>query len=153
MTDPVSAAAAEMPGSHASRLHHVALECPDELAYWHIALDGKEPAYTWAWLDRRSSQLAGALAERGLGFGDRLGIGLRNSPQFMISVFAAWKLGAVPVPVRWDLPDWELERVRAVIEPRAYLGAEDLRVDRRDGDRRSARAARRRLAADAGHLQ
>jgi bile acid-coenzyme A ligase len=126
MTDPVSAAAAETPGSHASRLHHVALERPDDLAYWHIALDGQEPAFTWAWLDRRSGQLAGALTKRGLGFGDRLGIGLRNSPQFMISVFAAWKLGAVPVPVRWDLPEWELERVRAVIEPRAYLGAEDL---------------------------
>ena len=115
------------PGSTSSPL-----ECPDEprlLA--HRAWTDGNPAFTWEWLDRRSSQLAGALADRGLGFGDRLGIGLRNSPQFVISVFAAWKLGAVPVPVRWDLPEWELERVRAVIEPRVLPGRGRPRVDRR----------------------
>ena len=92
----------------------------------HVAIDGTERAVTWDWLDRRSSQVAGALRERGVGFGDRLGLGLRNSPEFVISVIAAWKLGAVPVPVRWDVPDWELARLREVIEPRVYLGAGDL---------------------------
>ncbi|MFD0851723.1 AMP-binding protein, partial [Actinomadura adrarensis] len=51
---------------------------------------------------------------------------LRNSPQFVLSVFAAWKLGAVPVPVRWDVPDWELQRLREVIDPRLYLDPGDL---------------------------
>ena len=109
-----------------SRVHQLALDRPEEIGYWHIGLDGREPGFTWDWLDRRSSQLAGALADRGLVYGDRLAIGLRNSPQFMLSVFAAWKLGAVPVPVRWDLPDWELERVLAVIEPRVHLSAADV---------------------------
>ena len=54
--------------------------------------------FTWPALHRRSSQLADALASRGLGLGDRLGIGLRNSPQFLLAAFAGWKLGAVPVP-------------------------------------------------------
>lgn len=124
--DPGLSAGTEVPGSHVSRLHRIALDRPDEIGYWHIGLDGSEPGFTWDWLDRRSSQLAGVLAGRGLGFGDRVAIGLRNSPQFMLSVFAAWKLGAVPVPVRWDLPDWELERVLAVIEPRVHLSAEDM---------------------------
>jgi bile acid-coenzyme A ligase len=92
----------------------------------HVAADGLESAYTWAQVDRRSSQLAAALAERGLGCGDRLGIGLRNSPQLVLAVFAAWKLGAVPVPMRWDLPDWELERLREVIDGKVHLGAEDI---------------------------
>ena len=121
-----STAAVETTDSYASRLGRLALERPDERVYRHIALDGQEPDFSWAWLDHRSSQLAGALADRGLGFGDRLGIGLHNSPQFMLSVFAAWKLGATPVPVRWDLPDWELTRLREVIEPAVYLSFADL---------------------------
>ncbi|SQD97584.1 MULTISPECIES: class I adenylate-forming enzyme family protein [unclassified Parafrankia] len=112
--------------SSARRIRQLAAERPDDLALRHIALDGGEPAFTWRELDRRSSQLAGALAERGLGFGEHLGLGLRNSPQFVLAVFAAWKLGAVPIPVRWDVPEWELGRLKEVIEPRVYLGGEDL---------------------------
>src|SRR6478609_11169098 len=94
----------------------------DEPAFRHIPIEGEGSVLTWAELDRRSSQLAGALAARGLGVGDRLGLGLRNSPHFVLAAFAAWKLGAVPVPVRWDLPAWELSRVLDVIEPEVHLG-------------------------------
>jgi bile acid-coenzyme A ligase len=112
--------------SIASRIRQLAAERPDELAFRHVALDGGEPALSYRELDRRSSQLAGALAARGLAFGDILGLGLRNSPQFVLSVFAAWKLGAVPVPVRWDVPGWELDRLREVITPRVYLSHGDV---------------------------
>ncbi|MBL7502682.1 AMP-binding protein [Frankia sp. CNm7] len=116
----------EVEVSLARRIRELAAARPDEAIYRHIGLDGSAPTYTWGWLDRRSSQLAGALAVRGLARGDFLGLGLRNSPQLVLSVFAAWKLGAVPVPVRWDLPDWELGRIREVIQPRVYLGADDV---------------------------
>ena len=112
--------------SVARRVRELAAERPDEIAFRHIGLDGSEPSFTWRWLDRRSSQLAGALAARGLGHGGRLGVALRNSPQFVLGAFAAWKLGAVPVPVRWDIPDWELGRLRAVIEPRVWLDSGDI---------------------------
>ena len=68
----------------------------------------------------------GALADRGVGYGDRLGIGLRNSPEFVWGAYAAWKLGAVPVPMRWDLPDWELTRLREAIDGKVHLGEDDL---------------------------
>jgi bile acid-coenzyme A ligase len=112
--------------SIARRVGQLAAERPDEVVFRHIGLDGSEPGFTWPWLDRRSGQLAGALSARGLARGDRLGLGLRNSPQFVLGVLAAWKLGAVPVPVRWDVPDWELARLREVIEPRVYLGPGDV---------------------------
>jgi bile acid-coenzyme A ligase len=112
--------------SFTRRIRELALERPDERAFTFIADDGSEPAFTWPELHRRSSQLAGALASRGLGLGDRLGIGLRNSPQFLLSAFAAWKLGAVPVPMRWDLPEWELTRLREAIDGKVHLGEEDL---------------------------
>jgi len=116
----------ETPVSLVSEIRRLAEERPDDLVYRHVALDGTERAVDWRWLDRRSSQLAGALAERGVGFGDRVGLGLRNSPQFVISALAAWKLGAVPVPVRWDVPAWELQRLKEVIDAAVYLGADDL---------------------------
>ncbi len=112
--------------SQASRIRLLAEERPDAPAYVHVGLDGNEEVLTHDELDRRSSQLAGALAERGVGYGDRVGLGLRNSPQFVISAFAAWKLGAVPVPVRWDVPAWELDKLRNVLAPRVYLSPEEL---------------------------
>src|SRR3954454_8093311 len=112
--------------SFARRIAELAGERPGETVLTFVADDGGEPAFTWPELHRRSSQLAAGLAERGLGLGDRLGIGLRNSPQFALAVFAAWKLGAVPVPMRWDLPEWELERLRQAIDGKVHLGEDDL---------------------------
>lgn len=114
------------PVSIARRVRELAAERPDEEVLRYIAVDGSEPAFTWTWLDQRSSQLAGALAQRGLGFGDRIAIGLRNSPQFVLAAFAAWKLGAVPVPMRWDLPEWELSRLIETIDGKVALGEDDL---------------------------
>ena len=114
------------PISLVQQIERWAKERPDAAAYRHVALDGAERVVDWAWLDRRSSQMAGALGDQGVGFGDRVGLGLRNSPEFVLTVFAIWKLGAVPVPVRWDVPEWELARLREVLEPRAFLTAEDL---------------------------
>jgi bile acid-coenzyme A ligase len=94
-------------------------------ALWHVGLDGTEVVLDWAELHRRTCQLAGALAERGVGPGDRVSLGLRNSPRLTIAALATWALGAVPVPVRWDVPEWELDRVRGVIGPAVHLGADD----------------------------
>jgi bile acid-coenzyme A ligase len=112
--------------SNVRRVRELAEERPAETAYVHLAMDGSESSVTWVELHQRSSQVAAALAARGVGFGDRVGLGIRNSPGFVFSVLATWKLGAVPVPVRWDVPDWELERLQDVIEPKVYLSPEDL---------------------------
>jgi bile acid-coenzyme A ligase len=124
-------AAVDVPDSQVSiarRIRQLAEEHPDEddVVFRYIALDGSEPGFGWPSLDRRSSQLAGALAARGLRQGDRLAIALRNSPQFLFSVLAAWKLGAVPVPIRWDVPDWELGRLREVVDAVVFLQEEDI---------------------------
>ncbi|MFG1921971.1 class I adenylate-forming enzyme family protein [Cryptosporangium sp. NPDC048952] len=109
-----------------ARIAELAKEGPEGPALTILRLDGTEASYDWPQLHELSSRLAGAFAERGLTHGGRLGIGLRNSPEFVLSVLAAWKLGAVPVPVRWDLPDWELQRLRDVIDPQLYVGPDDL---------------------------
>ena len=100
------------------------------------------------------SQLAGALAARGVGPGDRVEPrprATRRSSCWPRS--RAWKLGAVPVPVRWDVPEWELDRVLDVDRPRRAPRRRRPRVDRRHGRPRRGRAARRGPAPDARHLQ
>ena len=63
-----------------------------------------------------ATRWARALAARGLECGDRVALLVHNSVELVLGALGAWKLGAVPVPVRWDLPDWERERVLAVID-------------------------------------
>ncbi|MFC5745874.1 class I adenylate-forming enzyme family protein [Actinomadura rugatobispora] len=112
--------------SYGRRVAALAGERPDEIALRLCLLDGEEVTFTWEELHRRSGQLAGALAARGLGTGDRLCLALRNTPEFVLGALAAWKLGAVPVPMRWDLPDWELARVREVIDAKVHLDPSDI---------------------------
>ena len=116
----------EPPLSLVQRLRQLAEEEPDAAAYTHVGIDGRERVLTRSELDRRSSQLAGAMVEKGVGLGDRLALALPNAPEMFIAAFAGWKVGAVPIPVRWDLPEWESAQLRAVIDARLHLGEDDL---------------------------
>ena len=117
---------AQQPISIGRRLHDLATAEPERTAFVHVRPDGTERAYALRELDRGSSALATELARRGLGFGDRLGIALPNSGEFALGAYAAWKLGAVPVPMRWDLPAWELQRLREVVDGPLHLGQGDV---------------------------
>lgn len=66
---------------------------------------------TFGRVDTESDALAAALAERGIGHGDRIALHLHHVPQFVIGALAAWKLGAVAVPVNPTLPERELRAV------------------------------------------
>ena len=68
-------------------------------------------------------------------------------------MLATWKLGAVPIPVRWDVPDWELDRLKEVIEPKVYIGPDDLAWIDATADDPVAGPARRGLAEQQRHLQ
>jgi bile acid-coenzyme A ligase len=114
------------PVSNVQRLRELAAERPGEVAYVHLAIDGTDHPITWSDLDRRSSQVATALAARGVGYGDLVGLGIRNSPELVYAVLATWKVGAVPVPVRWDVPDWELQRLKEAIGPKLYVSPDEL---------------------------
>ena len=54
---------------------------------------------SFAELDRLSSALAAALHDLGVGRGDRVALFLQNVPQFWIALLAAWKAGAIAVPL------------------------------------------------------
>jgi len=111
--------------SFGRRLARLAEDDPAGVAVVCVARDGTETALSWSDLDRGANRVARLLAARGVRVGDRLSLRLGNTPELVVAVWAAWKLGAVPVPVRWDLPDWERGRVLAVLEPRLDLDDAD----------------------------
>ncbi len=49
--------------------------------------------------------------------GSLVALGIPNSEQLVLAALGCWKIGAVPVPMRWDLPEWERSRVLEVIAP------------------------------------
>jgi long-chain acyl-CoA synthetase len=58
-----------------------------------------ETRLTWRALESRVARAAGALAQRGIGAGDRVGLLLGNRIEFPLAVLAAARLGAIPVPI------------------------------------------------------
>ena len=64
---------------------------------------------TFAELNARSNQVANAFLAAGLGKGERVGLLMMNSPEFMEACFALAKLGAVAVPLNWRLVPDELQ--------------------------------------------
>ncbi|MFI6052178.1 class I adenylate-forming enzyme family protein [Streptomyces violascens] len=54
---------------------------------------------SYAETDALSDSVAGHLAARGLGRGDRVALMLQNTPHFVIALLGAWKAGATVVPL------------------------------------------------------
>ncbi|UGQ11942.1 AMP-binding protein [Yinghuangia sp. ASG 101] len=114
------------PESYSRRVARLAEERPTDIALTFGLIDGDDVSFTWAETHGRACRLAAAFAARGLRHAGRLSLSLRNTPEFVFSALAAYKLGAVPVPVRWDLPEWELSRVQRVVDAELHVGPADL---------------------------
>ena len=93
----------------------------DGMAVLFAAEDGRNIEISWQELNQRSNQTARLLAERGLGHGDRIVIGLRNSPEHLYLTWGAWKLGATVIPLRWDLPGREWDQLVKLAEPQVVV--------------------------------
>ena len=119
---PASATSAGVP--FGAQIHRVAQAGPERVAIVFAAQDGSERTVTFDELDERSTQFARVLSARGLTVGDHMAVSLPNSPEHLVATFAGWKVGAVVVPMRWNLPEWERDRVLATIDPRLTVDAE-----------------------------
>ncbi len=100
-----------------AKLRQLAEQRGDDVALTVIARDGTTLSLTFAELDRRANQWGRALAAAGAQVGLLVALSIPNSEEFVLAVLGCWKVGAVPVPMRWDLPDWERSRVLDVIGP------------------------------------
>ncbi len=103
------------------RLAQLAQEDPEGVAVIVVAPDRTETWLSWGELNRRANQWARALAAGGAREGAFVACAIPNSVDLILASFGSWKIGAVPIPMRWDLPDWERERLLEVIAPAALV--------------------------------
>ena len=74
----------------------------------HPGFIWRDRTWTWAEIDAQVSALAAALKARGLSKGDRLFVHSKNCDEMFVSMFAAFRLGAVWVPTNFRLMPDEL---------------------------------------------
>jgi len=74
-------------------------EGPDRTALIHKRADGGVRRYGFRELKRLSNRLANVLAARGIGRGDRVAVLLPQAPETAVAHIAAYKLGAIAVPL------------------------------------------------------
>ncbi len=91
-----------------------------------VSLEFAGRQYTFGELDLRSNRLGNRLAEDGLRQGDRLGVYLKNSVEFVDVYLAAVKLGLVFVPVNVLYRTREIEPILANAQPKAVFTSADL---------------------------
>ena len=80
-------------------------------------------------IDAMSDALAVALEQRGVEPGERIAMYLQNIPQVLVTVLAAWKLGAVVVPCNPMLRERELVKILTDSGSRVLICQDDLYAD------------------------
>jgi bile acid-coenzyme A ligase len=106
------------------RVRELAQEFGDNTAVTCVSRAGIRRTLSWTELDERSTQFARLLAGRGLKTNDRLLLGIGNSPELVIAIFAGWKVGATVIPMRPSLPEWESQRVIAAADAAIIIRAD-----------------------------
>ena len=97
-------------------LDKAANSVPDKTCYFFM---GEE--YTFRDVDEMSDRLACGLLELGIKKGDRIGIIALNQPEWVVSYFAAAKIGAAVVGLNVRYRDTELEYMLNQSETRAVI--------------------------------
>ena len=102
----------------------------DSLVAAHAAATPRRPAITfegacldYAMLDRAVAAMAGWLASRGIGTGDRVALYARNHPDSFVTLLAVSRLGAMMVPLNWRLSAAELSWQMADAAPALLIHA------------------------------
>ncbi len=94
------------------------------------ALHYLDTAMTFAELGGHVDAFAVALAAKfGVGKGDRVMLQLQNMPAFIIAQYAAWKLGAIVVPVNPMFKTDELIKLASDSEPKVLVQLDTLYAD------------------------
>jgi fatty-acyl-CoA synthase len=80
-----------------------------------------ERSLSWRQIDQMVSALAAALAARGIAKGDRILVHSKNCDEMFVSMFAAFRLGAVWVPTNFRLMPDEVAYLATASGAKAFL--------------------------------
>ncbi|RDH77175.1 feruloyl-CoA synthetase [Mycolicibacterium moriokaense] len=130
----VQDAADEVP--FGERVSTLASTDPDGIGLTTVAPDGAERSLSWRQLESGANRFGRELLASGATHGSFVAIAIPNSADLVLTVLGCWKIGAVPITVRWDLPQWELSRLIDAIDPAVV-------VDERNREMFTAGAAAR----------
>lgn len=103
--------------SYGRRLTELADEHPDEVRVTFVAPDGRETPLPLRVLESRANQIARELMANGVRRDDIVALALGSVPEHVLVTLAIWKLGATLLPLRHDMPQWEIDRLLAVADP------------------------------------
>ncbi|MFI4998625.1 MAG: long-chain fatty acid--CoA ligase [Reyranellales bacterium] len=97
--------------------HHAGRR-PTQLAIHDLQTARK---FTYADVDRRTNQLAAALAALGIGKGDRVALLAPNCAEYFELQFACGRIGAIMLPLNWRLTVPELEYILGDSTPKLLI--------------------------------
>ncbi|MBA3327286.1 MAG: AMP-binding protein [Solirubrobacterales bacterium] len=102
---------------------------PDRLALVELARDGSRREWGFGEVAQRSARLAGALAARGVGRGDVVLTLVGNRPEWVFTVVACLRLGAVVLPCTEQLRAKDLRQRLDVARPVLIVADERNRTE------------------------
>ncbi len=102
---------------------------PRQLALVELARDGARREWSFGEVSERSARFAGALARRGMGRGDVVMTLIGNRPEWVLTMCACFRLGAVVLPCTEQLRAKDLRLRLAVTRPRLVIADERNRAE------------------------
>ncbi len=102
---------------------------PSGLALVELSRDGSRREWTFAEVSARSACLAGALAARGIGRGDVVMTLIGNRPEWVFTMVACFRIGAVVLPCTEQLRAKDLRLRLAVAQPSLIVADERNRAE------------------------
>jgi long-chain acyl-CoA synthetase len=111
-------------------LYQRARTSPDGVAF----IAGRDQ-WKYAWVAAQAERLARGLIGLGIRKGDRIALHMQDQPEFVVSVYACFHIGAVAVPLNHKLKAAELKSILERLWPALYIGGANLcgLVDEIDG--------------------
>ena len=94
-----------------------------------VAIEAGPVRLTYAELDVRIRQIAGALRNVGVEPGDVVGVRMRETPDHMATMWACMRLGAIILPLDWRGTRKEFDRIVERFPPKAVVGDDDPPLD------------------------
>lgn len=83
---------------------------------------------TFSEINRNANLVANSLTEVGVEFGDRVGLYLKNRPEYVTSIYACAKLGAIETPISWEYRVREVKHTLESAEVTTIIAQSDDRI-------------------------